>query len=161
MMGQVYFLSDLHLNHQGILKYRDQFQTIQAHNDYIVQQILKTIGQQDILWLLGDICYDRSALAYLNLIKQHCKQINLVLGNHDLACQDYQAVVASLDGFVKYQDCWLSHAPIHSEALMGRYNIHGHTHRHNIQDPRYFNVSCEAVNYQPVSFKTIKKRWQP
>ena len=58
--------------------------------------------------------------------------------------------------FVKYKEFWLSHAPIHPEELRDRINIHGHVHYKNIDDARYFNVSCENIGFKPISLENIR-----
>ena len=43
-MSKVYFISDLHLGHRNIPKYReqygDQFKTLESHNEFIISQML-------------------------------------------------------------------------------------------------------------------------
>jgi calcineurin-like phosphoesterase family protein len=53
----------------------------------------------------------------------------------------------------------LSHCPIH-ESEIGRFakNIHGHVHENTLEDSRYINVSCEAVDYTPVLFDELIQR---
>lgn len=34
-------------------------------------------------------------------------------------------------------------------------NVHGHTHSHNVDDPRCFNASCENIGLTPVSMEDI------
>ena len=58
---------------------------------------------------------------------------------------------------LKYKEFWLSHCPIHPDELRGKLSLHGHTHNHNIDDPRYFNTSCENIDYTPISLHEIRE----
>ncbi len=50
----------------------------------------------------------------------------------------------------------LSHVPLHPDSVdRFKLNIHGHTHDRCLDDSRYFNVSCEVLNYTPISYEEI------
>ena len=88
------------------------------------------------------------------------------MGNHDTDSGERQDILRMLimlykinkvGSLYKYKNkFWLSHAPIHPQELRGLKNVHGHCHNNSIDDNRYINVSCEAVNYTPIQFKDIK-----
>lgn len=70
---------------------------------------------------------------------------------------DYVQVFDDVQGFMKYKEFWLSHAPIHPNELRGKVNIHGHVHSATIDDDRYFNTSLENIGYKPISLQEIRK----
>jgi hypothetical protein len=74
-----------------------------------------------------------------------------------LHMKDLVNVYDKIYSLYKYKEFWLSHCPIHPEELRGKKNIHGHTHYHNIDDSRYFNVSMENIEYKPVNIDEIRK----
>jgi calcineurin-like phosphoesterase family protein len=59
-------------------------------------------------------------------------------------------------GIIKKFSFWLSHAPVHPQELYRGMNIHGHVHSNTVPDARYYNVSCENTNYQPVNLQDIR-----
>jgi len=119
----------------------------------------KVVSPRDIVWFLGDICFDNEACAIIS--KLHGDK-RLVLGNHDTdrKCDIEQLVLAfdQVHGLVTYKDVWLSHAPIHPAELRGRFNVHGHMHEAIVNDPRYFNVCVEHTEYAPMLYTEIIER---
>ncbi len=84
---------------------------------------------------------------------------HLILGNHDkFTLETYSQYFNKIHGFMKKGGFWLSHAPIHPKELRGRVNIHGHVHSKSIPDPRYFNVSVEALGGIPISMDEIREQ---
>lgn len=84
----------------------------------------------------------------------------LILGNHDtdrkLSINDLVYVYDEIHSLYKHKEFWLSHAPIHSDELRGKINIHGHTHEHCIDDDRYINVCVEQF-HKPVSIDVLRQ----
>ena len=164
-----FVISDLHLGHEGILKYRTQFKTIEEHDNFIINNWNSIVTPQDKVYVLGDVCWKKKDLEKIELLNG--KKI-LIAGNHDiLGAKNYLKYFRDVRGLGKKGDYWLSHAPIHSSELRNCKNIHGHLHNKNIMNPyddyschddhlypdiKYINVSCEQVNYTPVEIKGIK-----
>ena len=163
-MSKVYILADLHWGHRNAIKWREQFPTPEEHDEFIFENIMSTVTKRDTLWLLGDCFMGEDSLSKAYQIKKKINRLHLVVGNHDtdranrylnlkrLMCSN---VLDSAHGLYKYKKSWLSHAPIHPEELRGKFNIHGHVHTATIDDPRYFNVSCENVDYTPINYQEI------
>jgi calcineurin-like phosphoesterase family protein len=163
-MGNVYFISDLHFNHENMAIKRG-FSNAQEMNDYIIKCWNSVVNKKDTVWILGDITMEKTKgyelLAKLNGFKK------VVLGNHDKPqhVPELLKYVNSVSGMVKYKGYILTHCPIH-ESEIGRFakNIHGHVHEKTLMtapkefskrpkwfpDDRYLNVSCEAVDYTPI-----------
>ena len=92
----IWFTSDTHFGHTNITgpsisSWKDgyrNFNSVQEMNDALVHNINKIVGEDDILYHLGDwsfggvhnIHYFRKALV--------CKNIHLILGNHDHHIKD-------------------------------------------------------------------------
>ena len=86
----------------------------------------------------------------------------LILGNHcternNITVSDLSEAFDEIHGVLKYKEFWLTHTPMHPVELRGKMNIHGHVHRHSINDPRYINVCPEVCNYSPISLHEIRK----
>ena len=164
-MSKVFHIGDLHFGHKNILKYRSEFASIEEHDAVIIDNIGCSVSKRDTLWLHGDCFFTLDALRWLHAI--NANRIHWIIGNHDSDNAERQKViyhginsgiVDSVHSLVKYKEFWLSHAPIHSDELRGKMNIHGHVHRNSIADSRYFNVSCENVNYAPITTQEIRER---
>jgi len=168
-MSKVRFIADLHLGHTNMALKRG-FATVEEHDEYIISQWNKKVSKRDITWILGDVTMESSkSYPLLNRLNGMKK---VVLGNHDMM-KDVPALlqyVQGVSGMVKYKGIWLSHCPVHERELEFRVprNIHGHIHEETIMttvwvddvmfelpDIRYHCVSCEHVDYTPVSLEEL------
>ena len=158
-MSAVYFLSDLHLAHKNICKFREGFTSVEQHNALIKENYHKRVTKRDTVYFLGDVAFDKESLADVKTWAG-AKKI-LICGNHDLDHHTMKDLVEAYDevySLKKYKEFWLSHAPIHPDELRGKVNIHGHTHYHNIADDRYVNVSMEQINYTPIELHEVRAK---
>lgn len=158
-------MGDLHLGHKNILKYRPEFESIEEHDETIVDNILSTVGKRDTLWLTGDIIFTKEYIGVLASISDHVGHLNWVLGNHVSDNSTRQQIIREVlnlnlihkvGSLFKSNGFWISHAPIHPDELRGCNNIHGHVHSQTLPDKRYFNTSCENVDYKPIDLNHIK-----
>ena len=165
----VYAISDTHFGHENIIKKysRTHFQSIEEHDNAIKDNILRVCGKRDTLYILGDICFNRESLRYIQEINERVENLYVLLGNHDgersghPKAREYLPFVTDIRGPWKYKKkAWLSHFPVHESELRGKINIHGHIHDINIDDNRYVNVSCENTNYMPIELEKIFLGWR-
>lgn len=161
-MSNVFFISDTHFGHNNICAHRNCFETVEQHDEFIFNNIMDTITKRDTLWILGDVCFTMETFTRRVVpIVEKAAVTRVCLGNHDNerisapSVADYVRIGVDIYGITKYKNAWISHAPIHPEELRNKINIHGHVHGSNIQDDRYFNVSCENVKYKPIKFSEI------
>ena len=157
-MSAVYFLSDLHLGHKNICKFRTDFLSVEEHNALIKENYHRRVTKRDTVYFLGDVAFDVESLADVKTWVG-AKKI-LIAGNHCLDHFKMKDLVEAYDevySLKKYKEFWLSHAPIHPDELRGKVNIHGHTHYHNIADDRYVNVSLENINFTPIELHEIRR----
>lgn len=187
-MKQTWFISDLHFGHPNILTYMQkerpfaspslidklderngvgpEFQdelwnTLELHNQHIVNTINEYVNPTDTLWILGDVAFkNKDALQYVTKI--NCRNKNLVLGNHDnYSMDEYMAVgFNKIRGMARHKEFILTHAPIHPDQLEYRYkaNIHGHLHTYDVDDSRYVNVNIDRTGGIPVSMQQIRDK---
>jgi len=153
-MGNIWITSDTHYNHKnicrGVTEWRNpdgsipiaqtrDFPTIQKMNDIMVNNINSVVMPDDTLVHLGDWSFggfESIREFYDRLI---CKNIYLILGNHD------KHILKNRDGIrelfinvdkeeedYKFEDYMihLHHYPITSwkDIKEGRIHLHGHTH---------------------------------
>jgi calcineurin-like phosphoesterase family protein len=160
-MSRVLFISDLHLGHRNIHRFvgdkRGGGEDTEAHALWLVDQWNSVVTKRDLVWVLGDVAFDMRFMNYLHMMEG---TKNLILGNHDkFDLGVYLKYFNKVHGFLGYKcqkgAAWLSHAPIHPDELRGRYNFHGHTHLHCIDDDRYRNVCVEQSYGVPRTMEEI------
>ena len=142
--GKIYFMSDLHYNHENVIRYDSRpFKTVQEMNDYIIR-ILKSTSEEDVIFDLGDMFWNTSEYEIKNILDQiPCKNIYKIMGNHDrygfYQCQsqlarNFKIVCDILDVSIRHQEIdymvTMSHYPLVSwnHKSHGSLMIHGHTH---------------------------------
>jgi calcineurin-like phosphoesterase family protein len=135
------------------------FSSAEEMNELIVKNWNNTVSKKDAVYLLGDITMEKKNYEILNRLQGI---IHVVLGNHDERrhVREMLNYVHSVSGMIDYKKmAILTHCPIHPSQLEFRYsyNIHGHVHENNIDDPRYINVCAEMIDYTPVEFSKLIK----
>lgn len=162
-MSEVFFISDMHFGHKGIIKFSEtkpfrDFATIEEHDAELVKRWNSVISKNDTVYVLGDFCLGKRNLAIAGELNGKKK---LVAGNHDMhSTVDYLKYFTKVYGACEYKGTILTHIPVHP-GQFSRYfmNIHGHLHNRKIDDYRYFNVSCEQVNLTPIPYDEILNQW--
>lgn len=163
MATHAYVIADLHLGQgEGILRARPQFNTVTEHDQFVIDRINEVVNPNDTLYLLGDIVIGERGWVYINQLE--CRNLVLVPGNHcgertpirdvffkSITGAHARRLPGSRIGAV------FTHIPIHPACLeRWTINVHGHLHEETIDDPRYLCVSCEAVDYRPISMVDIR-----
>ena len=159
-MSHVYVTSDWHIGHSGITdKFRTQFPSDDAHDDYILGCARAVVTKRDVLIVIGDATWTETGIRKIADTFFPCKLI-LVRGNHDtLPINDYLRVFSEVYGAYAYKKYWLTHIPIHPQEMYGRHNIHGHCHRggpyETLRDTSYFNAILEFNDYLPIRIERV------
>jgi len=151
--GRVFITSDTHYAHKnicrGVTDWRTQdgevpvgstrdFDTIEQMNERLVNAINNVVGQDDTLIMLGDVSFGGFENIGIFLDRLICKNIHLILGNHDhhiendreniqskfLSVQHYLEVNINDKNFV------LCHYPLQSWNGLNKGVIHLHGHVH-------------------------------
>lgn len=151
---RVFIISDPHFGHRNIAIKRG-FNSVEEHDEHIVEKWNSVITKNDTVWVLGDITMEKANYAILDRLKGYKK---VILGNHDRPQHIPEMLkhVNSVCGARQLKGFMLTHIPIHvTEIGRFRANIHGHVHSKSIDDPRYINVCCEVVDYTPVLIDSL------
>ncbi len=156
----VRFISDLHLGHKNLATSDiRKFPTVDEHDNYIISMWNSVVkSPKDLTFVLGDFTMEKPQ-SYGLLSKLRGRIIG-VGGNHDRP-QDVRKLleyIESLNGLIEYKGFLLSHAPLHESIVNEvRGNIHGHIHSKIIDNPKYFNVCAEMINYRPITIEELLK----
>lgn len=150
-MSTVFFIGDLHLGHKNITQFGQRdFETIEDHNEAIVQAWNTVVTKHDLVWVLGDICMKVEDMQLFDRMKGMKR---LILGNHDqFDIGVYAKYFNKVYAFQKKYGLVMTHIPIHPDELVYRtwkWNVHGHIHdpAKQPQDKRYINVNIDYVGY--------------
>lgn len=138
-----------HYNHKNLVRgisewsSKDKcrnFQTLEDHNDTIVKNINSCVAPDDILYFLGDWSFGSSKEILTFRNRLNCKNIHLILGNHDKMIKGKQKDLIGPNKFltisqikeIKIDDqvIILCHFPMRSweKAHKGTWMLHGHCH---------------------------------
>jgi calcineurin-like phosphoesterase family protein len=181
--GTVWITSDTHYHHKnicrGVTNWRTQdgkipvnstrdFQTLDEMGDAIVNNINSKVGQDDTLIHLGDVAFGGFDKLEQFLDRLICKNIYLVLGNHDhhiknnrsfikdrfMVVKDYMEV--NIDG----ADFVLCHYPLQSWHGLNKCVIHLHGHVHLSAQKKWGNgkrleVGLDGNNMCPYKITEI------
>jgi len=181
---QLYFTSDTHYMHQNICRgttrwsnaddFCRDFDTLDQMNDRIVNGINSAVGQDDILFHLGDWSFGGFERIEEFRNRINCKNIHIVLGNHDHHIERdregirrlFTSVNQYLELEVKGND-WeqnyvLMHYPIVSWNKMndGVIHLHGHVHLsvdRRIGKGKTMDVGVDGNGLDPLHTSDIKR----
>lgn len=182
MSGRTWLCADHHISHAKILTFKDNdgnlirgahFNSIEEHDNAIIERHNAVVSDTDRVYMLGDVCINRRSLSTLARLRG---RLVLVKGNHDIfKIEDYLPYFDDIRAYVVQKDhdgnkVILSHIPIHPESL-GRFgrNIHGHLHGGKVMregpygsldrvDERYVCVSLEHTNFSPIELHEALKK---
>lgn len=163
----VYFTSDLHFGHTGIIEMRNRpFRNVQEMNRVLLNNFNAVVQKNDTVYILGDISHHLTIYESNNIIKRMNGKKILVKGNHDKEYDtdlfeeicDFKTI--SLNGIYFA----LMHYPMLEwpKKKGGSIHLHGHIHSdgiYNLQNKdenigRY-DVGVDANNFYPISVKQI------
>jgi calcineurin-like phosphoesterase family protein len=182
---RLYFTSDTHYNHtnicRGVTRWTDaeditrDFKTLDQMNDRIVAGINTEVGENDILFHLGDWSFGgfESISKFRNRI--NCKNIHLILGNHDHHIErdreDIRRLFTSVNQYVelevnKQHNFVLMHYPIMSWNKMndGVIHLHGHVHLppdRRIGKGKMMDVGVDGNGLDPISLNKVLTLMNP
>lgn len=156
-MNRVFVIGDTHFGHKRVTEFRPWL-TVEDHDRNLIELWNSVVRTKDVVWHLGDVCLGgRQNLDVLNRLNGTKK---LVLGNHDVyPLECYIPYFSKIFGAAQWNDCALTHIPIHPQQLEHRFrlNVHGHLHAATINDSRYRNVAAEQIGYTPRLMLEITK----
>lgn len=153
-----WFTSDLHINHDNIIKYCNRpFSSVAEMNNALVTRWNDRVKEDDTVYVVGDMFLGKPEDA-LPIVKSLKGRKILVLGNHDrsrrtmLECgfdETWQRKDMKLkDG----RRALLSHKPL-PESTIENYDlqIHGHRHSLPIVSGKRLNVCVDLWDFRPIS----------
>ena len=178
----VFFTSDLHLGHKNVIKYSNRpFADVETMNRILLENINKTVGPNDTLFILGDFIFGKPKQAINALDQIVCQNRHLIIGNHDedvLESKEFRDCFTSIHDYleIKVKDSSLErgvqkialfHYPILEWVAghKGSWMLHGHTHGNltipdQLKNKRILDVGVDCQNYKPISYNEIKVKFK-
>lgn len=164
---KTFVISDTHFGHAAILNFKcndgvtpvRSFSSVEEMDEFMVSSWNAVVSPEDKVYHLGDVTMKKP---FLPILARLNGDKTLIAGNHDIFnTSEYLKYFSNVRAYrvlntPKNKRVILSHIPINSESR-GRFslNVHGHLHQNKLEDPWYYNVSVEQINYTPVDIQTI------
>lgn len=161
MSKSYWVISDTHFGHENIIKYCSRpFNDAYEMDEHIIDKWNSVVKESDHIYHLGDVWFNKLNAAYI--LKRLKGRKRLIVGNHDEITHPYN--LNSFDKIVLWRKLvdfklLLTHVPVLDSCLDEKtpINIHGHIHNnYKIGSQKYFNVSCEVINYTPVNLEELR-----
>jgi len=169
----IFFTADTHLGHANIIKHRHRpFASAEEMDAALINSINACVGHDDWLYHLGDFSFrGGDPAAYRARI--HCRNIVLVLGNHDPVFADgtarpqFAALFKAVHNLVKVtvqidgraQIVVLCHYAMRvwDRSHHGTWHLDGHSHGSLPDDPkaRSWDVGVDANGFAPLSVAQV------
>jgi calcineurin-like phosphoesterase family protein len=181
--GTVWITSDTHYHHtnicRGVTRWRTldgkiptdhtrNFQDLDEMDSVIVNNINSKVGPNDTLIHLGDVAFGGFEKIGEFLNRLVCKNIHLVLGNHDQHItknkEDIRSRFLSVSNYLEVEiggvEFVLSHYPLCSWNKLGKGSIHLHGHVHLSAKDKWGNgkrldVGIDGNNMHPYKLSEI------
>lgn len=168
MSSNIWFWGCPHIGHKNILKLDDRpFSDIDAHDDFIIDTYNKFVDNKDMVYIMGDICWNQSYESYKKLFNRLKGRKQVIVGNHDnrqnlIRCQKNELVENVWDKkTIQIGDdrIYLQHIPSREwdGFWRGAYHLYAHCHG-NLEDYcKSTDVSIKCWEWQPVSWAELKE----
>lgn len=156
----IWFISDTHYHHKnivaGVSQWTDKsgcrsFDTLDQHDQWLVDMINKMVGRQDTLWHLGDWSFGGKQKVQEFRDRINCERIHIVRGNHDHHIPDHAGLFESVQYYkelnIGKSMVVLMHYPIESWNNMerGSKHLHGHVHGQGPKIDGRYDAGVDAL----------------
>jgi len=183
---QLFFTSDTHYSHSNICSattnwsvnegYARKFDSLQDMNQRLVDNINNMVGEDDILIHLGDWSFGGFDKIEEFRSQINCKNIHLVLGNHDHHIErnkeDIQRLFSSVQQYLRLEvripngklvekfSFVCMHYPIASwhDMNQGVIHLHGHVHLPSdlrVAEGKAMDVGVDGNGLEPISLDEV------
>ncbi|MFW9874470.1 MAG: metallophosphoesterase [Candidatus Thorarchaeota archaeon] len=161
----IWFTADTHFGHTSILKHcpkrQEIFNDLHTMNKALIAGINATVDRNDILYHLGDFCWQASRAGHYRQ-RINCRKIHIIQGNHDSS--SLRKHVSSMNHmlFLKKYKMHLCHYPFESWQWFhyGGIHLHGHCHGRMRKIENRIDVGVDAIydligEWRPINLEEI------
>lgn len=174
---EIYFTADTHFGHENIISYCNRpFRDILHQDRELIRRINERVKPEDILFILGDFCFNKSKeapkgnvfLYYRQQIK--CQDVIFIRGNHDRN-NSCKTKIEKINVRIGGKLIGMIHNPAHIYYTIEDLFFVGHVHtawkfkrlKTMFRFIDMINVGVDQWNFYPVTFNEINKhysRWR-
>ncbi len=178
LKDKIFFTSDLHLNHDGILKLCNRpFQNVNEMNSILIENWNNIVPKDGIVFNLGDYSWSDPSWTEEVTLQLNGKQY-FVLGNHDkIACnhkvrkhflsgRNQEGIDLKIHDYIKLtigQQCIIMHhypEGTWEKIYHNTWMLHGHTHNnYKVDNIKLLDVGVDnpICNFTPLSYFQIEE----
>ncbi|RTL00270.1 MAG: hypothetical protein EKK65_08270 [Lysobacterales bacterium] len=174
----IWFTSDLHFGHKGIVKYRPRFADEVSMRAHIRAAWCDVVAADDVVYVIGDAAFTGRHLDEMGDLPG---TLVLVAGNHDRCWPDGRQILRWRRVFAEVHLGWIdaefdgvgvrmchfprSPDPFYEDQRYGRYRpaadgrllLHGHVHgAWKFRDDQ-INVGVDVWDFRPVSLPELQE----
>lgn len=157
----IFFTSDLHFSHEGILKHCNRpFNNVKEMDETIIENWNKKIPKKSTTYILGDVCWHKGPF------RKYFHELNgkkvLIKGNHDaLGAENLRLFTAVFDLYdlkINHKFITLCHYPMVSwrNSCHDSWHLYGHVHGRFKHQGLAMDVGVDTNNFFPYSYDEIK-----
>lgn len=101
-MSNIWVSADWHLGHKNIVRGISDFEnkascrpfeTMEEHDDTIIDTINKYVGENDTIYFLGDFSMGGKSNVWKYRDRINCRNIHVCLGNHDIHIEKNSSII--------------------------------------------------------------------
>ena len=167
MSQRIFFTADLHFGHKNILTLANRrFNSIEEHDNYVINCINETVGIGDSLYILGDLGFHKDFMGLLEKLSQiNCRNIHIIKGNHDnlanLVRLKRDGVIADVKDMKAVQKgrntVFCCHYPLREWPgfYRGHYHAYGHVHNTLPLFEKSMDVGIDSIGFNPIEFDDL------
>ncbi len=179
----LWFSSDSHFGHANIIKHCNRpFDNVEQMNSSLIDNINLLVQPNDTLYYLGDFAFREEKPTFYRE-KINCKNIILIIGNHDPITKQGKPNMKHLECFSEVHEMLYVRQKINGEKQgivlchyamrtwrgsgRGTWQLYGHSHG-TLEDNNYslsFDVGVDCHNFMPINLDQVseimaKKQWK-
>ena len=157
-----WFTADTHFGHAKILQYCNRpFDTIEEHDDEIIDRFNSMVSEDDIIVFAGDICWENNYREANRKYLQHINGTHIYLnGSHDhwLPSSTRRIWRKRIDG----QLIVVCHFAMRlwESSHFNTWHVYGHSHGHLPGQGKSFDIGVDSHNFYPWSWNEIVKEME-
>lgn len=162
-----WFTSDTHFFHKNLLKYRQEFATVEEMNEKLIENYNRLVRPTDIVFHLGDFSFKINQTE--SILNRLNGQKHLVMGNHDYEYENKYRKMNKFNWIKSYhrlrinkEKIMLFHHPIARWdcAHYGSIHLHGHSHAQYKANGKILDVGVDSAklilgDYRPFSLDEV------
>lgn len=168
----IYFIGDMHLGHDNIIKLCNRpFSSGREMDGFLINSWNSVVNPEDTVYILGDFAF-KSVINPVEILKKLNGHKILIIGNHDkqnLKNPEFRRcfidIKDMLSIYINNEKIVMCHYPIveWEGYFRGAWHIYGHVHN-NVRNKSWLflkdeshalNAGADIIGFKPVTFEEL------